>query len=98
MKEQSYTDHEAAIFKTLQSWTPPEPGAGFNERILQRLEQQSFTARKFGWAWAAMIAVVVVNIFITGKIIREHYEYRQHVYSSYIKNMQDDLLSNQTQS
>lgn len=98
MKEQSYTDHEAAIFKALQSWTPPEPETGFNERILQRLGQQSFTARQFGWAWAAMIAVVVVNIFITGKIIREHYEYRQHVYSSYIKNMQDDLLSNQTQS
>lgn len=98
MKEEKRTNREEAVFETLRSWNPPLPDDGFNDRILQRLAETRVAERKFRWAWAAMIIIVVINVFAAGKIIREAKEYREEIYSTYLQDSRESIIANQINS
>lgn len=90
-------NHEENIYKILSDWKSPVAPDDIDRKILTAINNQS-RQKKFTWAWAAMIIVIVVNIFVVTQLINENKEYKSNMYSNYIESTQQTLISRQTNS
>ena len=90
-------NHEENIYKILSDWKTPVATDESDQKIMAAFHNRA-GQKKFTWAWAAMIIVIVVNIFVVTRLVNETREYKSTMYSNYIETTQQSLIPGEINS
>jgi len=89
-------EHEKNIFNLLEQWPAPVAEIDLKDQIIATLNNRQNERKKFRWAWAAMIIVILLNIVVAVEVLEQSNDKTSNTYITYIETTHQELTSDAT--